>query len=257
MKCINSRLAILLLLSISLAPRWSTAADTEERKVKIQELEKQPPSKEALDRKNRSITFLREKKVPILESLPVINDSTSAHLRTTKEIAERVVACTICAVAGETGEKALSNDLVTKFHASELLTPKETEFLQTGISNERERMQFSWQYERSWVLLWALGYVEHLDYPPAVCDVSKLVKVLRGKSVAELVRDAKPRTAQEILDAADLIYRLDWAVVNDRVHHTTPVPGDVVAGVVLERHKALNWLIGYMGEAWDDISNDT
>jgi hypothetical protein len=29
------------------------------------------------------------------------------------------------------------------------------------------------------------------------------------------------------------------------------------AGVVQERHYALNWLIGYCGQDWDDITTDT
>lgn len=29
------------------------------------------------------------------------------------------------------------------------------------------------------------------------------------------------------------------------------------AGVVQERHHALNWLIGYCGQDWDDITTDT
>ncbi|MDR2636809.1 MAG: DUF4272 domain-containing protein [Zoogloeaceae bacterium] len=28
-------------------------------------------------------------------------------------------------------------------------------------------------------------------------------------------------------------------------------------GVTMERHYALNWLIGYMDQEWDDISTDT
>jgi hypothetical protein len=29
------------------------------------------------------------------------------------------------------------------------------------------------------------------------------------------------------------------------------------AGVVQERHYGLNWLIGYRGQKWDDITTDT
>jgi hypothetical protein len=36
-----------------------------------------------------------------------------------------------------------------------------------------------------------------------------------------------------------------------------PQPPKVEGGVVLERHYVLNWLIGYMDQAWDDISTDT
>lgn len=36
-----------------------------------------------------------------------------------------------------------------------------------------------------------------------------------------------------------------------------PMPDDVEPGVVYERHYALNWLIGYMDQEWDEISTDT
>ena len=118
-------------------------------------------------------------------------------------------------------------------------------------------MQFSWRYERSWVLLWALGYIERLECPPSICDVPQLAGLIRGKSVEQIVRNAKPRSQREILDAADLIYRLHWAVVEERVNQKVKVPEKVEKGVVQERHAALNWLMGYMGQEWDDISTDT
>jgi uncharacterized protein DUF4272 len=33
--------------------------------------------------------------------------------------------------------------------------------------------------------------------------------------------------------------------------------GNLDSGVVYERHYALNWLIGYMGREWDDVTTDT
>ena len=34
-------------------------------------------------------------------------------------------------------------------------------------------------------------------------------------------------------------------------------PSGLDPGVVQERHQALNWLIGYMDQHWDDVSTDT
>jgi hypothetical protein len=36
-----------------------------------------------------------------------------------------------------------------------------------------------------------------------------------------------------------------------------PAPRDIEAGVVRERHYAFNWIIGYCGQPWDEISTDT
>jgi len=70
------------------------------------------------------------------------------------------------------------------------------------------------------------------------------------------IQDANLRPIGEILDEADLIYRYHWAVKNARSKGEPP-PANLDKGVVLERHHALNWLIGYMDQEWDDISTDT
>ena len=64
------------------------------------------------------------------------------------------------------------------------------------------------------------------------------------------------RPLSDILDQADLIYRYHWAVVDARINGQD-APAGLNSGVVLERHYALNWLIGYFDQAWDDISTDT
>ena len=51
-------------------------------------------------------------------------------------------------------------------------------------------------------------------------------------------------------------YRYHWAVVDARVNGLE-IPSDIDASVVYERHYALNWLVGYSGQEWDDISTDT
>jgi hypothetical protein len=36
-----------------------------------------------------------------------------------------------------------------------------------------------------------------------------------------------------------------------------PAPHGVDWEIVVERHPALNWLLGYQGQEWDDVSTDT
>jgi hypothetical protein len=228
----------------------------EERKVKIQKLEATAPSQESIERKERSHKVLGEKKVPINKTLPYIEDSSAAKLRSPQEIAERLLGCTVTAVGGEMGDKKFVDDLITRFAAKNFLTPAEKKFLNESLGDQQERVQFSWRYERSWVLLWALGYVDELTYPSSICDMRQLVELTKGKKVESLLAGAKPRSEKEILDAADLIYRLDWAVVDARVNNK-PAPAGLDGGVVVERHAALNWLIGYMGQSWDEITTDT
>lgn len=53
----------------------------------------------------------------------------------------------------------------------------------------------------------------------------------------------------------DLIYRIDWAIVDARLNNKEP-PGGFDPGVVFERHYALNWLTRYSDD-WDDVTTDT
>lgn len=59
----------------------------------------------------------------------------------------------------------------------------------------------------------------------------------------------------EILDQADYYYRLHWAVIELRLNGRSS--GKANEEIIDERHKALNWLIRYMGQNWDDITTDT
>ncbi len=50
-----------------------------------------------------------------------------------------------------------------------------------------------------------------------------------------------PRPIAELLDVLDLHYRLHWITTDARVKKV-PSPAGVEPGVVMERHRALNWL---------------
>jgi len=113
-----------------------------------------------------------------------------------------------------------------------------------------------WRVEAAWVLLWAVGYVKELGKPETVCEVGQAVAFIKQRNAAQFIADARLRPLAEILDEADLIYRYHWAVVDARVNGTE-VPAGVDPGVIYERHYALNWLIGYMDQEWDDITTDT
>ncbi|MER9491067.1 DUF4272 domain-containing protein [Mesorhizobium sp. M0320] len=79
---------------------------------------------------------------------------------------------------------------------------------------------------------------------------------MRDLDTEGLLKRANLRPQSELLDAADLIYRYNWAVMDARVNGKA-APAGLERDVVVERHYVLNWLIGYMGQEWDDISTDT
>lgn len=237
-------------------PILAMGQSAEDRKVKIEEHESGTPSEEAVKRMQRSVERLKKEGVPVNEHLPFIEDSTEAKERSTEELAHRTIAVVIAAVKGEGLDQATVDSLVKKYGAEKFFSPEEAKFIKDPAPSQEDRIKFSWRYECAWVLLWALGYVDTLAKPENICDVTKLVGILRDRSTEQFVQDAKLRSLDEILDQADLIYRYNWAATDARIK-SKPAPANLEAGVVQERHYVLNWLIGYMDQEWDDISTDT
>ncbi len=99
-------------------------------------------------------------------------------------------------------------------------------------------------------MLWAQNFLDNLPFPDQICDVSLSVQLLqKHKSAEDFIAASKLRSAREVLDEVDFTFRCNWACVEAR--------GALDPGVVKERHHALNWLVGYMGQEWDDVTTDT
>jgi hypothetical protein len=211
---------------------------------------------EAEARRARSVALLQQENVPTITHLPVIETETESQRRSDGDVVKRAVALAIVAVRGETGDHALARGLVAQFGADGFFSPKERAFLDDPEPDQQQRVNFAWRYEGANVLLWALQVYGDLDRPDHICDVPKLASRLRDLGTDGLRRKARLLPQARLLDAADLIYRYDWAVVNARLKGET-APAGLDAGVVYERHYALNWLIGYQNQDWDDITTDT
>ncbi|MFB7817199.1 DUF4272 domain-containing protein [Paenibacillus chitinolyticus] len=221
------------------------------------------PSAEA--RKERNMVLLTEQGVPVIEHLPVIDGDEFAAIRTKEEIAARATALCMVAMYGadvaedtDTKEaKEFIEGVIELYGASSFFTEKERAFLESDSPDPTDAIQFAWMYECYWVLLWSLGYAEELGYPDSVCDVQAAVDALRlAGNFETLLEQAKVRSKADILEEADRIYRYDWACVDARIKGN-PAPAGLNGGVVLERHRALNWLVRYMDAEWDDVSTDT
>lgn len=169
----------------------------------------------------------------------------------------RAIALAILAFKGANAASVADTAEIAKQYGIEgAFTPEEQAFVTCEVPSERECRQFSWRYECVNVLIWALGLVEKLERPDALCDVDRLETIIRERGRERFVADASLRLQSELLDAADLIYRYHWAVREEHLQGRS-APAGLDADVIMERHHALNWLIGYMDQDWDDVSTDT
>jgi hypothetical protein len=218
-------------------------------------------------RRERSAAILKEKGIPYIPHLRSAVRESEAKLRTPEEIARRLIAmfgvCVYSEILGcgmtlEDTKKYLDtiNDILGG-GLDDSLSPEEKAYLAIEKPDQRSIAKFGWRYECCHVLMWALGMIE-LGYPDRLCDVCAMSDTLwRQKSLKGLLEDANPRSGKDILDAADLVLRYDWACVDARLKKSEP-PAGLNGEVVVEWHYAMNWLIGAGGNAgWDDVRTDT
>jgi len=226
-----------------------------------------PPmtSEEGAQRKQASNSYIRERGIPYLESMPELPPAAECKWKTPEKIARRAVTLLIviqyaCDVAQESelGEsRDFINNLLRKFSLEDELTNNERELLQAEHPTNQAAINITWQYEAYWALIWALGLVEKLDFPDQVCDCDYAIQVVSEcDSFDDFYRKTSMRSHEEILDEADRIYRLHWACVDSRINGKE-APAGMNESIVMERRRGLFWMIGRFDEGWDDISMDT
>lgn len=229
------------------------APSVQERKAKIEAIKPAPDSQA---RKIRSENLLIREGVPISRTLPVIQSEQNTLLRSKEEIANRAQALLLVASKADGLDQASVERTLRSSGLEAFFSPAEKHFIHDPKPSEHDKNQFIWRFEAAWTLLWALGYVDHLEKPATICDLPKVMALLKSHPGSQLAAGAKLRSKSEMLDQADLIYRYHWAVVEARLKQQKS-PAGLDPDVVIERHHTLNWLIGYMNQQWDEISTDT
>lgn len=220
-----------------------------------------------VERRLCSIALLEEKHIPYMEYLRSEVLESEACLRSRKEMVQRAAALFAVAVysevmlsGGSGREEALLyfNKMEQLYEVETYLSPVEAAYIDNPDPEEQECIQFGWRYECAGVLLWAAGVVDDLPYPSEIIDVPVLAAIFwQHKGIGELLSKGFPRSESEILDAADITLRYDWACVDARIHRKE-APASLNGGVVMERHYTFNWIIGANGSAdWDDIQPNT
>src|SRR5436189_5407583 len=120
------------------------------------------------------------------------------------------------------------------FNILSKLTPNEKAYATAKQPTEQQKIDANWRYESLHVMLWALGFIDTLNYPDQMCNVANDTKIIYDLTEQHFRQKAKLRTKKDILDQADLILRLDWACVSVRTKNET-APGNLDKGIVFER----------------------
>lgn len=237
-----------------LGPAVEKIYQEREQAYQEQVLNKLSPNQK--ERKLNNEQSLRQIGIQVNKFLPAIEDDEHINLRTEEEIAQRVTMLSLINVfaSGHITNEQLINTLKSK-ELWKFATAKEKDLMENPT--DEKKSYETWKCEGIWTLLWALKKVDDLGNPANMCDLGNVSQdqYPLHDPIGFLNGNHELRSKKEIVDANDFYYRMNWACVNARVKGqlmTTVNPG-----VVYERHYALNWLIKYMDQEWDNVSTDT
>jgi hypothetical protein len=212
----------------------------------------------AQQRKERNEKVLEGKGIKVNSHLPLVEAEEEITLRTANEIATRVsVLAVINFVAFSSVSPEEATNYLQRYNLWEYVTPKEKAFLLNATDKLKNRE--SWKCEGIWVLMWALKVVDTLPFANELCSLNAIdpenYPIGQKKDPNFIRRYTEIRSKSEILDMTDLHYRMNWACVDARLNGKEM--NEIHPGVVYERHYALNWLVNYAGQEWDEITCDT
>ena len=238
----------------SLGPEVEAIYQQREQAYQDQVLGKLSPDQKT--RKLDNEKTIKEMGLRVNRFLPAIEQEAEITIRSEEEVVQRVTLLVLINVY--TSGHVTSEQVVSTLKAKDLwqyATAKEKDLLENPT--EEKKNHETWKCEGIWTLLWALKKVDSLGNPAALCDLGDVAKenYPLHDPIGFLNGTHELRSKKEIADANDLYYRKNWACVQARVNRQQMTI--VHPGVVYERHYALNWLINYMGQAWDDVSTDT
>ena len=187
-----------------------------------------------------------------------LDDFSPDEIRSAEEVAWRTLA--LFAVWGLT-TNADRTDVLQWIDEAKLrsaLTPNEFRMVDAPALTERQAINLSWESERLIVLLWALNLID--DLPPAdeQCDTSvfKCLPPFSSHTVGEFVGAARLRSESELRHLAQTYFDLH-AEARSAELNGRPPRAAVDIEVIQERHRAINWITGYEGLDWDNLTTDT
>jgi hypothetical protein len=215
-------------------------------------------TKDQQARRTQSEAYCKAHGIPVYKNPNAlfVDSEAEVKLRTQDQVVDRALALCFIGLKSEGLSPERLAEMDKAYRISPLLTPVEREYVTAAHPTDQQRLNANWRYEGLHVLLWALGYVDALAYPDAMCDVAHDAAIIHNLSATQFRQRATLRSKKELLDQADLILRLAWACDEARLAKR-PMPGNLNSEIIMERHHALNWLITYMDQAWDDVSTDT
>lgn len=201
--------------------------------------------------KNKNTNYLSSVGIDVPEDLPRIESLDEVKPRTAQDIAGRL--CALSYVIGLSfdmkGKDLLAH--LKKFNLMSFVSGYENELLNQDIIGDQDKINISWLAECAQALAWCIGLVD-LDHFKH-CDEDLATKVPFNADPKEFIQNAQLRPMAEMLEQADLLYRMHWYARNCGL---TGQECKLSESIVSERRKAIDWAYG-VEENWDEVPMDT
>lgn len=213
---------------------------------------------------------MKKQGIPVNPHLPAIESDDEVKIKSPEEIMQRALCAFLTAQIG--CDVSQGNDLVDsanffgeilkKFGLENNLTADEKRLFEYDESDEIDDdfiLNITWRLEMCMPLFWACGFVN--EDAVSLSDINDttfiIPTIMECEDFSDIINKVKIKSKSEILDKADVIYRMDWACVDARVKGIS-APSELNSEVVYEQHKGFNWIIGADGsDDWDNVSADT
>jgi hypothetical protein len=92
------------------------------------------------------------------------------------EVVDRALTLCYLGLKSEGLEQEHLDKMDKDFSITEKLTPNEKAYATAMQPTEQQKIDANWRYESLHVLLWALGYIDSLNYPDQMCNVAVMLK---------------------------------------------------------------------------------
>ena len=203
--------------------------------------------------RENSLKAARALGYPTNENLPLLDEVE--QVRNVSESADRLL-CLYAIVACSYGfPKEKAKKWLAREGLDGFLSKSEEAYLKVSSKGGGDPLK-QWQVESLWALAWCVRYHSSLDFSDSCSDgfIQMLPDIAKDAATGSFRAGLQLRDKAEIVAKADLAYCLHWAVHEAEVTGQK-APGKVPGNVVVERRRALEWMIGQ--DPWDEVSLDT
>ncbi|MBO9702444.1 MAG: DUF4272 domain-containing protein [Sporocytophaga sp.] len=206
----------------------------------------------ASERKKRTEDFLCSHGLPVFDNLPPLEEEKDITLRTPQEIAERILILSYLNCTAF--DPNLRNSIIDFLKEEGLwakISPQEKILFEKPELDDEDITIIAWRAEAIWLLLWTINKADQLIFSNEEVNFNAIFEQLPSfmNSTEDFVTSATMRPTAEILDKADLLFRINWAFYQAQTNKLNII--ELNEGIVFERYFAINWVINLRSN-WDE-----